>query len=201
MNLNPRVQVPKAVLGDNEKNIHNHIPTADYLRWVVGYDRNFFVRWLNPTNSFILVMSYNSFFNLSEKGGRDYRNANPKLGHTNTRNGPIKGNPNCQGAASRTSAFCVQVNDHDFEDAYQYEGFLQTTVQTDYLHGQLSPRLTIISDVSGIFGLAPSIVYRINDNLLLGVNYLAIESTGRKAGLATFRAHDMLQLRVTAQLN
>jgi hypothetical protein len=55
--------------------------------------------------------------------------------------------------------------------------------------------------VSGIFGFAPSITYRINDNLLLGFNYLAIESTGRRAGLATFRAHDMVQFRVTAQLN
>jgi hypothetical protein len=201
MNLNPRVQVPKAVRGDNEKNIANSIPTADYLRWVVGYDRNFFVRWLNPTNSFILVASYNSFFNLSEKGGRDYRNANPKPGRTNTINGPIAGNPNCQGKAARTSTFCVQVDDHNFEDAYQYEGFLQTTVQTDYMHGKLSPRLTIISDISGIFGIAPSVVYRINDNLLLGFNYLAIESTGRKSGLATFRGHDMVQLRVTAQLN
>jgi hypothetical protein len=35
----------------------------------------------------------------------------------------------------------------------------------------------------------------------LTANYLAIESTGRKSGLATFRAHDFLQLRVTAQLN
>ena len=64
---------------------------------VIGYDRNFFARWLNPSNSFILVMAYNSSFNLSEKGGMDFRNANPKFGHPNTRNGPIKGVPGCQG--------------------------------------------------------------------------------------------------------
>jgi hypothetical protein len=201
MNLNPRVQIPKALRASNEKNIKNSMPTADILRWVIGYDRNFFVRWLNPTNSFILVMSYNSSFNLSEKGGRDYRNANPKFGATNTVNGPIPGNALCQGRQARTNPLCVQIRPHDYEDAYQYEGFLTTTVQTDYLHGKLTPRITVITDVSGIFGFAPSVVYRVTDNLLLSMNYLAIESTGRKSGLATFRAHDMLQLRVTAQLN
>jgi hypothetical protein len=202
MNLNPRVQLPKALRAPSEKNLHNHVPTADYVRWVLGYDRNFFVRWLNPTNSFILVMSYNSSFNLSEKGGRDYRNANTKPGHTNTVNGPVKGSPSCPGGlATRTSPLCVQINDHDYEDAYQYEGFLTSTVQTDYLHGLLSPRLTVITDVSGIFGVAPSVTYRVTDNILLGLNYLAIVSPSRKAGLATFRAHDMLQFRVTAQLN
>jgi hypothetical protein len=201
MNLNPRVQLPKALRAPNEQNLKNHIPTADYVRWVIGYDRNFFVRELNPTNSFILVMSYNSSFNLSEKGGRDYRNANPKPGHPQTRQGPIPGNPTCQGAQARTNPLCIHVDPHDFEDAYQYEGFLNTTIQTDYMHGKLQPRVTIITDISGIFGFAPSLVYRITDNLLVSASYLAIESASRKAGLGTFRAHDMLQLRVTAQLN
>jgi hypothetical protein len=200
-NLNPRVQIPRALRAPNEQNRRNSIPTADYLRWVVGYDRNFFVRALNPSNSFILVMSYNSFFNLSEKGGKDYRNASPKLGRPQTRVGPLPGNPLCRGEQARSNVLCVQIDPHDYEDAYQYEGFLQTTVQTDYMHGKLSPRITVITDISGIFAFAPSLIYRINDNLLLSATYLAIESTGRKAGIGTFRGHDMLQLRVTAQLN
>jgi hypothetical protein len=146
-------------------------------------------------------MSYNSSFNLSEKGGRDYRNASAKPGHTQTRNGPRPNNPLCRGAGARTSSLCVFTDPHDYEDAYQYEGFLNTTIQTDYMHGRLSPRITVITDISGIFGMAPSLVFRLTDNLLLSANYLAIESTGRKSGLATFRGHDMLQLRVTAQLN
>jgi hypothetical protein len=95
MNLNPRVQLPKTLRAPSEQNLHNHVPTADYVRWVIGYDRNFFVRWLNPTNSFILVMSYNSSFNLSEKGGMDFRNAFTKPGHTQTRNGKLPNNPAC----------------------------------------------------------------------------------------------------------
>jgi len=200
MNLNPRVQLPAALRTADEKQLHNHAPTADYLRWVVGYDRNFFFRPLNPTNSFILVMAYNSSFNLSEKGGMDFRNANTKPGHPSTRNGPMPGNPLCQGPGARRSPICVFIDPHDYEDAYQYEGFLNTTLQTDYLHGLLTPRLTIITDVSGIFGFQPSISYRLNDNVQLGLNYLGIEAP-RKSGLGTFRAHDMVQFRVTAQLN
>jgi hypothetical protein len=200
MNLNPRVQVPRALRAPDEKNVANTIPTADYLRWVIGYDRNFFVPALNPTNSFLLVMAYNSSFNLSEKSGKDFRNGTTKLGHTQTRNGVLAGNPTCQGAAARTSPLCIYVDPHDYEDAYQYEGVLTTTLRTDYMHAKLEPGLTMIADVSGAFGFAPAVSYRLNDNLIVGATYLAIAGS-RKAGIGTFRGHDMLQLRVTGQFN
>jgi hypothetical protein len=199
-NLNPRVQIPRALRAADEKNIFNHVPTADYVKWVVGYDRNFFIRQLNPTNSFLLVASYNSSFNVSEKGGMDYRSGLTKLGHTQTRNGPQAGNPLCQGRQARTNPLCVFIDPHDYEDAYQYEGILTTTVRTDYMHAKLEPSLTQITDISGSFGFAPALSYRINDNLIVGATYLAICGP-RKANLGTFRAHDMLQLRVTGQFN
>jgi hypothetical protein len=43
--------------------------------------------------------------------------------------------------------------------------------------------------------------YRFSDNLLGQVNYLNIHSPARKTGIGTFRAHDMVQFRLTAQLN
>jgi hypothetical protein len=200
-NLNARVQLPRALRANYEKDLKNSIPTADYVRWVVGYDRNFFVPSLNPTNSFILVMSYNSSFNLSEKGGNDYRNAFTKPGHTQTRNGKLRDNPLCADAATaRTSPLCIFTDPHDYEDAYQYEGILTTTLRTDYMHATLQPSLTMITDISGVFGFAPAVSYRINDNLIVGATYLAVAAT-RKAGLGAFRAHDMLQLRVSAQFN
>jgi hypothetical protein len=200
-NLNARIQLPRAVRAPNEKNLKNSIPTADYVRWVIGYDRNFFVPWLNPTNSVLLIMSFNNSFNLSEKGGKDYRNAYTKPGHTNTRNGKQAGNPLCPGGVNtRTSPLCVFTNPHDYEDAYQWEGLVTTTLRSDYLHGKLLPQVTMITDISGVFGFAPSVTYRITDNLLVGATYLAIAGD-RKAGLGVFRAHDMLQLRVTGQFN
>jgi uncharacterized protein DUF1302 len=201
-NLNPRVQLPKSLrklVGDT-KNYSNSIPTADYVRWVVGYDRNFFVPALNPTNSFLAVLSYNSFFNVSEKGGLDYRNGTTKPGHPQTRLGPIAGVPGCQGKQSFSNPLCIHIDPHDYVDAYQYDGFLQAAFRTDYVHGTLEPGLTFIADVNGYFGVQPSISYRISDNLLVSATYSMIAGS-YTAGLGTFRSHDILQLRVTTQLN
>jgi hypothetical protein len=203
-NLNPRAQIPASVrnaldLG-YKKHIVNTIPTADYLRWVVAYDRFFFFRPLNPTNSFTLSMAFNSSYNLSEDSSHDFRSPSAKPGKSQTQNVPTGLGTVCKGKAAATNPLCVTAVPTNFEDQYKYEGFVTTTLQTDYLHGSLEPRITIITDVSGIFAFQPTATYRVTDNFLLGATYLAIASH-RKAGLATFRAHDMFQLRATVQLN
>src|SRR4030095_6877465 len=158
VNLNARSQIPFAFrkgLG-YKTNIINTIPKADYLRWVIAYDRFFFFRPLNPTNSFVLSMAFNSSFNLSEKGGRDFRNPIAKPGQrqaqaTDTGLGvpdPVTGRRSCQGRAARNNPLCVTAIPKNFEDAYQYEGFLTTAIQTDMFHGKLSPRIAVITDVS-----------------------------------------------------
>jgi hypothetical protein len=199
-NLNPRVQLPAAVIG---KEVKTSAPTADYLRWVIAYDRFFFFRPLNPTNSFVLVSSFNSEFNLSEKGGRDYRwpNTKPDRPAGGAAIGAIPGNAGCPGGAeTRNNPLCVRVNPHSFEDRYQYEAFFQFALQSDYMHGRLSPRVVAILDISGIYAFAPSLNYRVNDNLLLGATWLTI-SGKRRAGLGTFRSSDMVQVRMTFQIN
>jgi len=202
-NLNPRVQLPASIrkaIGDTTK-YSNTVAKADYLRWVFGYDRNFFWQALNPTNSFILVMSYNSQVNVTEwSTGKDYRTPSAKPGHSQTRNGPVKGVAACQGAAALTNPLCVQVDPHDFVDSYPYDGFLQATVRTDYLHGQLEPQLTFIAGVHGYYAVQPTVTYRLTDNVLLGATYSMIAGA-YKGGLGTFRSHDMVQLRVTGQFN
>ena len=76
VNLNPRTQIPVSLRANKalglgyRKDITNTIPTADYMRWVIAYDRFFFFRPLNPTNSFVLSMAYNSSYNLSETAGQ-----------------------------------------------------------------------------------------------------------------------------------
>ena len=101
---------------------------------------------------------------------------------------------------AKNNPFCVTAVPTDYEDAYRYEGFLTTAVQTDMMHGKLSPRVAIITDVSGIFAFQPTVTYRVTDNFLFTATYLAIAGE-RKASIGTFRAHDMLQLRATVQLN
>ncbi len=203
-NLNPRAQLPGFVNKRDfgyRRTIINTIPEADYIRWVLAYDRFFFFRPLNPTNSFVLSMAFNNQVNLSERTGFNFRNPVAKpgrrqasaiangLSETCTRANDAKNNP-----------LCVTAVPTDFEDSYKYEGFLTTAIQTDMMHGKLSPRIVAITDVSGIFAFQPSVTYRVTDNFLVSATYLAI-ATQRKTGLGTFRAHDMVQLRATVQLN
>jgi hypothetical protein len=201
-NLNARAQVPRQFrkgLGYKE-DIQNTIPTADYLRWVIGYDRFFFFRPLNPTNSFTLSMAWNSSFNLSETSGKDYRYAYAKPGKTQARAIANGLSDTCKGKGAKNNPLCVTAVPKDFENAYRYEGFVQTALQTDMMHGKLAPRIVLITNFSGIFGFQPTVSYRVTDNFLLSAAYLAIAAT-RKADLGVFRAHDMVQLRATVQLN
>jgi len=197
-NINARSQIPASILQAlGQRPVRTSLPKADYLRWLLGYDRFFFFRPVNPSNSITLSMAFNAQHNLS---GSQFRNPNPKPGKPQAENRPIPGFAICQGAAARTNPLCVTTPPENFEDQYRFEAFLQTALQTDYLHGKLSPRIVIITDVNGTFAFITSATYRFTDSLLAGVNWIAIEST-RKTGLGTFRAHDMLQLRLTYQLN
>lgn len=205
-NLNPAAQLPKAFAVDKAGKpifTRNGIPTANYLRWVIGYDRFFFARWLNPSNSFTFVSAFHGQWNTSAGHGKDYRNPVTKPGKPQTEPGRIPGMVACDpytGTALQ-KVLCQTVNPKNFEDEYVFDNlFFQFALQTDYLHGRLTPRIVSIIDVSGIFAFAPSVTYRINDSLLANVTYLAIESS-RRTGLGTFRGHDMAQIRLTYQLN
>jgi hypothetical protein len=180
--------------------VQSSIHTADYLRFLIGYDRFFFFRPLNPSNSFLLSLAFNGSINVSEGDGKDFRYPQQKPGKPAASLGRIRGIPLCEGPAATSNPLCVQVRPENFEDANKFEGFLQTVIQSDFMHGRLSPRVVIITDVSGIFAFAPTATYRISDSFLVGATYIAIAAS-RKAALATFRAHDMVQLRVTYQLN
>jgi len=204
-NLNARAQLPDAVvkvIGGTP--VRTSIPKADYLRFILGYDRFFFFRPLNPSNSFVLSMAFNGSLNLDELRGTDFRNPNPKPGKPQAEIGVVPGVALCKNPKALSPAlqqFCVVTPNENFEDQYAFEGFLQTALQTDYMHGRLQPRLVIITDLSGIFMVSPTATYRITDNFLATMTYIMIASPTRESGLATFRDHDMLQMRLTYQLN
>lgn len=201
--LNPRTQLPKfsRTAIEDTKRYHNDPQTADYIRWLIGYDRFFFFRPINPSSSIVLSAAFNNSFNLSERGGKDYRNPQTKPGFMQAESGVIPRLAACApGTKARNNPLCVRTKQRWFEDAYQYEGFFQFALTTDMFHGKFTPRMVFIADLSGIFVFQPSAVYRVNDNVLLSATWVGIEAS-RKAGPGTFRAHDMMQLRVTFQLN
>src|SRR5262249_29253699 len=147
-NLNPRTQLSpifRKLVGDTQAQ-HTNVPKADYLRFLVGYDRFFFLRAINPTNSFLLSAAFNGSLNLSEGPGGDFRNPQPKPDDPKFKKlqvspGIIGGVSGCSKLnASRANVFCIKIHPNVFEDQYKFEGFLQTVLQTDYMHGRLTPR-------------------------------------------------------------
>ena len=201
-NLNPFGQFNKTY--PDGRSTVNTIPKANILRWVVGYDRFFFARLLNPTNSFVLVTALHGQWNTSERTGANYRYYGAgKPGKSQQEPGFIAGVPSCQkpGPDGKFPITCPTAPTKNFEDLYRFDNlFLQIALQTDYMHGRLQPRIVAILDATGIFAFAPSLTYRFTDNILGSATFLGI-SASRRAGLATFRGHDMLQVRMTYQLN
>ena len=194
-NLNPLAQVPRSIL--NGRSFTNTIPRTDYLRWLIGYDRFFFFRPLNPTNSFVFVAAIHGENNIFERRGTDFRTAQQKPGKAPT---AFKALPVCSPVAI-ASKQCRVAPAKNFEDLKAFDNdYLSIALLTDYMHGRLEPRLVVLAWASGIFGFQPMLTYRLTDNVLMSATWVAIAAS-RRAILGTFRDHDMVQLRMTFQLN
>ena len=159
------------------------VPHADYLRWETGYDRFFFFRPLNPTNSFVWVSAIVGSWNMSENSQRDfYFDGQFKQGVPPTKapqaRSPVPG---------------------DFVQMEKVEMFGQTHLQTDYLHGRLTPAITLIGYVRGTWAVNPTLTYRWTDSLLFDLNYINIGGAFQSLGF--FRDRSQISMRMTYQLN
>lgn len=151
------------------------LPRADILRWEIGFDRFFFIRALNPTNSFTFVMANVGAYNMSETRLKDFR----FLGQTKP--GALGTNPD------------------DFVQLKKVENFSQVHLQTDYLHGKLTPGITVISNVRGTYAVNPTVEYRWTDWLLFDLNFIYIGGEYQQLGF--FRDRGQISARMTYQLN
>jgi hypothetical protein len=179
------------------------VPHADMLRFELGFDRFFFARALNPTNSFVWVTAYVGQANLSEIAGHgNYRfYGQQKLcppGSSATCKGTRVG-ANTQGLTLQTIGKLHTVAT-DFVDLYPYESFMQTHLETDYMHGRLKPAVTAIIGMNGTFAVPVGLTYRFTDNLLFDFKYIYMGGAFMfPTGLS--RDRSQLSARVTALLN
>ena len=155
------------------------VPVADIVRWEIGFDRFFFLRALNPSNSFVLVVSQVGAWNLDETPHKDFRAQGQRK--------PLHDIPG------------VAPVPDDFVQQKKVEAFAQVTVQTDYMHGRLQPRVTFIQNVRGTHALHPSLTYRWSDSLLFSGEFTYIGGEYQSFGF--FRDKDQFAFRVTYQLN
>ena len=159
------------------------IPRLDMLRYEVGFDRFFFIRSLNPSNSFVLSSSIVGSWNLSETSRKDFRF-----------NGILKPPGVVDGMVQPRGA-----KPTDYVQLKTADAQGQITLQTDYFHGRLSPRLTLIGYTRGTWAIHPTITYRWSDWLLFSLDYVTIG--GAYQALGFFRDRDQISFRVTYQLN
>jgi hypothetical protein len=156
------------------------LPLADVLRYELGFDRFFFFRPLNPTNSFILTASIVGSWNLDHTSNKDFRAGG--LVKTGLRDGIQRGS---------------EID--DYVQAKKAEAQAQITLQSDWMHGKIQPRLTTIVYTRGTWAVHPSVTYRVSDWLLLGADFRWIG--GEYQALGFFRDRGDLSFRVTYQLN
>jgi hypothetical protein len=180
--------IPEINLGVNKSTISNplgvltncnnekcRVARASYLRWELGFDRFMFIRPLNPTNSFTWVTAVVGSWNMDETSQKDFRFAGQ------TKPGATGNSPD------------------DFVQQKKVEAFVQTHLTSDYMHGRLSPGITIIQNVRGTYVIQPDLIYRWTDWLLFDLNYITIG--GDYEGIGFFRDRDQLWLRATYQIN
>jgi hypothetical protein len=151
------------------------VPVADILRWEVGLDRFFFLRALNPTNSFTWVTAVVGAYNLDETDAKDFR------------------------FAGQTKADTLGDEADHFVQLKQVEAFAQTHLETSYMHGRLAPAITLIANVRGTHSVLPEITYRYSDSLLFSLKFVYIGGEYQQLGF--FRDRDQVSFRVTYQLN
>jgi hypothetical protein len=163
-----------------------NVPHADFLRWELGYDRFFFFRPLNPTNSFTWITAFVGSYNLDETSKKDfYQNGQQKPGTY-----PVFVNGKWQN---------LQPKDSDFVQLPKVDMFVQSHLSTDYMHGRLTPNLLGIFNGLGTFVVQTQLTYRWSDSLIFDGYYTTIG--GMFSGAGFFRDRDQLALRMTLQLN
>src|SRR5581483_5902791 len=172
------------------------VPHADFLRFEIGYDRNFFFRPINPYNSFIWVTAYVGQWNLSETFTRaNYRfGGQQKATSTGTRIGANANNLSLQTISQ------LHTVASDFVDLYPYESFVQTHLQTDYMHGRLTPSITAVVGLDGVYAFPMGLTYRYTDSLLFDFRYILLGGNFNFP-FGYFRDRSQLSARVTFLLN
>ncbi|MFM7142955.1 MAG: hypothetical protein ACKO2K_13690, partial [Alphaproteobacteria bacterium] len=93
----------------------------------------------------------------------------------------------------------------DFVNQPSFDWFVQTHLESEFLHGRLKPAITTIASGVGALTFMPELTFRVNDNFLLNTKYVNIHTFGSInngfLGVGYFRDRDQIWLRATYQLN
>lgn len=155
--------------------VRGALPTRNVLRWMIGLDRNIWIRWLNPTNTFAFSAQYfhTNIFDF------DRSIAYPAVSSVEF---PAAGLPVANAVPRKNDEF-----------------FLTYFISTLYRHGTIIPQVFGGYDTRGVHAVVPSLTYQLGTNVQLSLKYAVI--TGTFANLGFFRDRDQLLLRVQYNLS
>jgi Protein of unknown function (DUF1302) len=174
---------------------------VNLIKGELGVDRNIFIRWLNPSNSFIWVTAFVFSANPDETQFKDYR-ANGLL-----KPSAIKREKSGGAQAGSVFAGCDgQPGKCDYVNQGVFDWFMQSHLESEFMHGKLKPAVTGIFTGDGAMVWMPELTYRVTDYFLLNSKYVNVHTFGSinngfGAGLGAIRDRDQIWLRATFQLN
>jgi hypothetical protein len=181
------------------------VDTANVMRGEFGIDHNFFIPELNPSSSFLGIMSVVWAANLSETDKKDYYSPIIKPSAIE-RQLNVPGSPQAGQLANCGSPKAPNPKGCDFTNQDAFEAFFQTTVRSDFAGGRVLPQLTTVATVRGALMFAPSLLYRFTDSFLFDVKYINTHTfgsgnNGYTSGVGLLRDRDQFWFRATYQLN
>lgn len=171
------------------------VPTADYVRWVIGYDAyQVNIPWISQTNNIIIVAQMFNSFRLT--GDDRFQKLLVERG--------LVGNI-CGSGFDRPCSdlgrfdFGVAAPDGSRLSVARHQALGNITFQAFMMHGLLVPRITFVGDIEGWGSVLPNVEYRLRDDLLIRFSYSAI--FGKFFGGGIFRDRDQIGARLTYLLS
>lgn len=168
---------------------------VNVVRGELGIDRNFFAPLVNPANSFIWISSFVFTWLPDETKYKDYRPGYIKPTTLLSGQQPNPFAPGCNGGDGPC----------DFVNTSKFEFFIQSHLETAYMHGRLTPAVTGVATSRGALILFPEITYRITDSLIFNSRYINIHTFGSEnngfVGPGIYRDRDEIWFKMIYQLN
>lgn len=150
-------------------------PTRDVLRWMIGLDRNLWIRWLNPNNTFFFSTQYFHTYIFDF----DPEIASPAVSAIEY---PVGGAPL-----------------FDVVSRKRNEIILTYLLSTLYAHGTIIPQVFGAYDPRGANVVVPALTYQWGTNVQFTLKYAII--TGNFVGFGVLRDRDQLLFRVQYDLS
>jgi len=200
-NITPGLSAECNAPGPKNLALCGRYDNINLVRGEFGIDKNVFLRWLNPANSFIWVTALVFTANPDETKYKDYRASGLLKPSALIRQGK-GGAP----AGSVTAGCDGKPGGCDFVNNPSFEFFVQSHLESNFLHGKMPAGITAVMSSRGALTIFPDVAYRINDSFILSARYINIhtfgsENNGFTPGPGVFRDRDEVWLRATYQLN